>query len=157
MGKAEHQNCRLRTNNQKFVFVIKHTIHHCHFAFTSSQHQMSNMLCITWQPLTVVGCSACYCHRSTAGVMWITNSHKNTVRCSYNAVFLKIKILIIDTPLLAREGELWGVCCEFEVWFKFCFCPHSGVGDIKLIWTTSFECIQWMSDRFRFYWNNKVR
>ena len=30
-----------------------------------------------------------------------------------------LKMLTIDTPYLAREGEIWGVCCEFKVWYMF--------------------------------------
>ena len=51
--------------------------------------------------------------------------NNDTYYRTYNAVItLSIfsQILTIDTPQLAREGELWGVCYEFEVWFKFCTC-----------------------------------
>ena len=29
------------------------------------------------------------------------------------------QILTTDTPQLTREGSIWGVCCEFEVWFTY--------------------------------------
>ena len=44
------------------------------------------------------------------------------------------KILIIDIPYLAFKGEVWDVCCEFEVWFmngKY-FC--SGIGEFIRIY-----------------------
>ena len=41
-----------------------------------------------------------------------------TVRCRYNAVIF-FKTLIMDTPQIDREGDVWGICCEFEVWFTY--------------------------------------
>ena len=32
------------------------------------------------------------------------------------------KILTTGTSQLAREGELWGVCCDSNIWFTFCHC-----------------------------------
>ena len=33
-----------------------------------------------------------------------------------------------------NEGEVWGVCCEFEVLFAFCCCHLSAVCDIMINW-----------------------
>ena len=49
----------------------------------------------------------------------------NAVRCCYNAVNF-LQILIKRTPKLAREGEIWGVFSEFNVWLTFCHF-HSSV------------------------------
>ena len=32
-------------------------------------------------------------------------------------------------------GEVWGVCCEFEVWFMFCCCRRIADGNIVMNWT----------------------
>ena len=34
------------------------------------------------------------------------------------AHLIVFQILTIDTPYLTHEGELWGVVCEFKVWFN---------------------------------------
>ena len=43
------------------------------------------------------------------------------------------KVLTIDIPQLAREGEVWGVCCDFNNWFTFCHCYRSVVCNIVRI------------------------
>ena len=42
-----------------------------------------------------------------------------TLWCRYNAV-KSFKILTTDTQCPAREGEIWGVFCEFEARSMFC-------------------------------------
>ena len=45
---------------------------------------------------------------------------------------------------IARPWGLWGVCCEFEVWFKFCFCQLSDMGTIVIDLDrviTALDCI----------------
>ena len=32
-----------------------------------------------------------------------------------------------NTPQLTHMGEIWGVCCEFKVWFMFCHCHCNGI------------------------------
>ena len=32
------------------------------------------------------------------------------------------KIFTKDTPCLALTGELWGVFCDFQIWFMYCSC-----------------------------------
>ena len=57
----------------------------------------------------------------------------NVVRCRYNAVNhtpppkkkKKKKKKNIHT---INTGELWSVCCDFKVWFTFCWC-HLGADD----------------------------
>ena len=46
-------------------------------------------------------------------------------------------ILAIDTPELARVGEILGVCCEIKIWFWFifCHCRRVVVYNIVLHWT----------------------
>ena len=45
------------------------------------------------------------------------------------------QILTRDTPQLAREGEIWSVFCEFEVWFAFRASQCSDVWNSILCWT----------------------
>ena len=52
----------------------------------------------------------------------------NTVPCRYDKVNF-LKMLTIDTPYLAHEGEVWGIYCEFKV------CPMFDLGQyIVLLW-----------------------
>ena len=52
------------------------------------------------------------------------------------------EILIIDTPLLAPEGELWGVFCEAYAWFMFFYCHHSAECNTNKYESviTAFDC-----------------
>ena len=66
-----------------------------------------------------------------------SNHHKastaNTVRCRYNAVnFLKNPHN--RHPIARPWGEVWGVCCEFEVWFTFCCCNRNADGKMVINW-----------------------
>ena len=54
-----------------------------------------------------------------------------TVRCHYNMSTF-FKIIILDTPYLAREGEVWGVCWLLKVWFTFCCCYRSTICNIMI-------------------------
>ena len=46
--------------------------------------------------------------------------------CCCHAVNI-FQILILDTPYITKEGEIWHVFCDFKVWFKFC-CYHCYLG-----------------------------
>ena len=59
-----------------------------------------------------------------------------------------LKILIIDTPLLTHDGELWVVSCEFEVRFTFCCYHRSAVCNIVINWAAT---VPWSSDN-QFLW-----
>ena len=45
------------------------------------------------------------------------------------------KILRKYTPYFSQEGEIWGVFCEFNLWFIFCCSHWSAVLNIMLYWT----------------------
>ena len=56
-----------------------------------------------------------------------------TIQCSAITMWWAFsQIHIIDTPYLAREGKVWGVCCEFEFWCTSCCCHHSAVHNIMI-------------------------
>ena len=57
----------------------------------------------------------------------------NYIQCS--AVIMQSvcsNFLTTDTPKLAHSGEVWGVCCEFQVRFMFCSCHCSDVCKIAI-------------------------
>ena len=57
-----------------------------------------------------------------------------TVRCRYNAVnFLQNPCN--RHPIARPWGEVWGVCCDFRIWFTFCHCYRSVVCNIVINWT----------------------
>ena len=45
------------------------------------------------------------------------------------------QILTIDTPLIAREGEILGVCCDSDIWFTSRHCYRCVVCNIAINWT----------------------
>ena len=53
-------------------------------------------------------------------------------------------IHIIHTPQLTREGEVWDVCFELEVWVTFCCYHYSTVSNIAInrtaLWRRSAVC-----------------
>ena len=48
---------------------------------------------------------------------------------------ISCQILTIDTPYLAREGEVWGVCCDSKVGFTFCRLYRSAAVNVVMNWT----------------------
>ena len=55
-----------------------------------------------------------------------------TVRCRYNVVnFLQNS----HNRGGRGEDEVWGVCCEFEVWLTFYCCRRSALHNIVINWT----------------------
>ena len=52
--------------------------------------------------------------------------NNNTVGCRYNTVDF------FQNPHNWREGELWGVCCDSDIWFTFCHCYRSVMCDIMI-------------------------
>ena len=79
-----------------------------HPALTECLHTRASLSFYWWPRGGVV---MAYIDQSSSGVWHI-------VRCRYNTVFTKF--LTIDTTQLALAGELWGVFCEFRVWFVLC-------------------------------------
>ena len=55
------------------------------------------------------------------------SAFNNKIQCSTVTRSIFSKILTIDTPYLAHEGEVWGVCCGSKIWFTFCHCYHSAI------------------------------
>ena len=55
----------------------------------------------------------------------VRGNNKNVIMPVYRVQSIFCKILTKDTPKLAREGELWGVFCESNVWLMLCHCHHS--------------------------------
>ena len=48
----------------------------------------------------------------------LNSPHKTTAQCHYKTVnFLQIPHN--GHPIAHREGEIWGVCCEYKIWFMF--------------------------------------
>ena len=47
----------------------------------------------------------------------------------------KFNKITLGTPYLGLMGKVWGVCCEFEVWFMFCCCHRSVQGNTLINWT----------------------
>ena len=45
------------------------------------------------------------------------------------------KLLTMDTPQLALEGKIWGVCCVSKIWHTLCHCYRSAVCNIVIKWT----------------------
>ena len=65
----------------------------------------------------------------TLGVMGITLAvvavSLSSTQQTYSVIIMQSifsKIFTKDTPCLALTGELWGVFCDFKIWFLFCSC-----------------------------------
>ena len=95
--------------------------------FTSLKWHYSYLILLLW---TSCSSPSCRCH------LIVAFRSVNTKQCGAVITWsIFLKIIIIDTPYLAHEGELLGVCCEFEVWFTFCCCNRSAVCNIMINWT----------------------
>ena len=53
--------------------------------------------------------------------VWITPSPISTVWCPYNKVSFP-QLPTTDTPYLAREGKVWGACCDLKIRYIFYRC-----------------------------------
>ena len=58
---------------------------------------------------------------------------ENHIQCdSVIARSIFSQILTIDTPYLAREDDLWGVCCDSNILLTFCHCYCGVVSNIVI-------------------------
>ena len=73
----------------------------------------------------------------TPSTYWYEEIVTYTVRCLYNAV----SFLQNSHKRHVLTGELWGVCCEFEVWFTFCCCHRSAECHIVINWTALYRLL----------------
>ena len=64
----------------------------------------------------------------TCPTMKILHSSEQLMQCG--AVITRLMFLknfTIDTPYFSLMGEIWGVCCNFKLWFTFCHCYRSAI------------------------------
>ena len=62
--------------------------------------------------------------RRTEGIWQVV--YHDEERCLYNAVNF-LQNAHNKHSKLARECEIWGVCCDYNIWFTFCHCYRSVV------------------------------
>ena len=82
--------------------------------------------------------SRSYLPRVTEFIQACGISSANTLERQCSAVITRsnssqIHVLTRDILQLTREDEIWGICCEFKVWFMFSHCQRRVADSAKLI------------------------